>query len=78
MGYILKFIPSFKNSAHLKNLNCMSAKKVICNKSVYDSEAIENSIKRAAKTKQILDNENTQRANIIKESAAAKAYLGLR
>ena len=78
MVYILKYIPLFPKSTYVKNLSCMSSKPCTCSRFVHDSDAITDRINASAKAKAMLEKDNAMRADIIKESAAAKAYHGLK
>lgn len=71
MIHIIDNIP-VKASKNIKPqiLSCMPN----CNRQVCSDDILKN----AAKVKQALEEENAIRDDIIKESTAAKAYLGLK
>jgi hypothetical protein len=49
-----------------------------CKNLIHDRNAIQQRLDKAQKAKQVLENENAKKYDIIKESEAAKAYFGLK
>jgi len=77
MAYIIKsFSPVTNSNKAVQYLSCMPNR--ICKNKIHDAAKIQENIEKAAKAKQMLEKENAHRNDIIKESAVAKAYLGLK
>ena len=77
MAYIIKsFSPVTNSNKTVQHLSCMP--KRICKNTLHDASKIQENIEKAAQEKQMLEKENAHRNDIIKEGAAAKAYLGLK
>ena len=79
MAYILNEINVFsRDSMYAKRLTCMLNKDIKNRAKAKNIKAVEKRLNNAANAKQALEN-NTKRTNdVIKESAASKAYFNLK
>lgn len=79
MVHIINHFNVSNGYRQVQKLSCMSEKnKFICKKDIYDADGIQKRIDQAECVSKNLKLENAKRDRIIIESAAAKAYFGLK